>query len=284
MMEAVWELLRGYWEIGYQWALNYLSRYQYLTQEEYYENLFTQYFSVGGFVLGLIFVGIIFWAAHEDQKVSDFIKIVVSVAVINSCSSVINLLHTTFGVGTANSLVVQTFCPAYNMISGFLVTLVVSSYYREHGVRALMFGLATYISPFFLRVVITDMPMWVIEENGGFVEILAIILLSSLVCPIISKMKHFFTGWIWFFAVFCLERLGALILPTALRLSEQEGGLARLWEAVPPLVLPRLGEFQIDLLIFGVVLVFAIMFEVLVLPSGKKGKQGQSSQSAAGTA
>lgn len=282
-MEAVWEFLRGYWEIGYQWALDYLSRYQYLTQGEYYENLFTQYFSVGGFVLGLIFVGIIFVAAHEDQKVSDFIKIVVSVAVINSCRAVMSLLYTTFGVGTANSVVLQAFCPAYNIISGFLVTLVVSSYYREHGVRALMFGLATYVSPFFLRVVITDMPMQVIEEMGGFAEILGIILLSSLVCPVISRMKHFFTGWIWFFAVLSLEKLGALILPTALRLSEQKDGLAGLWEAIPPLVLPRLGEFKIDLLIFGIVLVFAIVFEVLVLPSGKKAKQAQT-QSAAGTA
>lgn len=182
MMEAVWEFLRGYWEIGCQWALDYLSRYQYLTQGEYYENLFTQYFSVGGFVLGLIFVGIIFLAAHEDQKGSDFIKIVGSVAVINSCRAVMTPLYTAFGVGTVNSLALQAFCPAYNIISGFLATLVVSSYYREHGVRA-------------------------------------------------------------------------LILPTALRLSEQKDGLAGLWEAVPP----------------------------LVLPSGKKAKQART-QGAAGTA
>lgn len=279
MMEGVIAFFRDLWEFLFQWGQNYLSRYQYLAKGEYYEDLFTRYFSVEGFLVGLVFVGFLFWASHEDQKVSDFIKIVVSVAVINSCRVVMELAYNLFGVEQDPGDLLRVFCPAHNLISGFLVTLVVSSYYRKHGARALMFGLATYSAVFFLRMM--DLEMEAVDD--WLAGLFAIVILSALVCPIISKMKHFFTGWIWFFGVFTLEKLGALVAPTALRLSEQENGLAGLAQMVPALVRPRLGEFKVDLLAFGAVLVFAIVFEALVLPSGKKGNQSQS-QSAAGTA
>ena len=37
-----------------QWAQSYLSRYRYLAEADYYENLFTRYFSVEGFLVGLV--------------------------------------------------------------------------------------------------------------------------------------------------------------------------------------------------------------------------------------
>jgi len=37
-----------------QWAQSYLSRYRYLAEAGYYENLFTRYFSVEGFLVALV--------------------------------------------------------------------------------------------------------------------------------------------------------------------------------------------------------------------------------------
>ena len=97
MMESILSRLQGLLEQLEALARNYLLGHAYFITGEYYERLFTTYFSVTGFLVGLAFLAIVFFATgKEGDKRTGFFKVVPFVAVINSCGILMDFLNGVF--------------------------------------------------------------------------------------------------------------------------------------------------------------------------------------------
>ena len=118
-----------------EYLMNFISRYSYFISSYYYSNLFSKYFSVSGFIVGFIFVLLIYFSSAEEQKKAGFFKVLMIIAVINSCSILTNQLYYLFmGTNPYDGNFLFSIAPD-NIISGFVLTLVIVSCYKTYGVE-----------------------------------------------------------------------------------------------------------------------------------------------------
>ena len=250
--------MEAFFKTVLEYILDYLSRYSFFITWEYYEGLLEHYFSGPGFMLGLGFVLLIYFSSAEEQHKAGFFKVVPVVAVINSCNVLAAFLDTTFRQGFGYYGVDAMINAPDNIISGFILTLVISSCYRRYGGRAFLFGTATHLALPLLN-------FYAFEFVSGpvpLVHMILRVLLIGLLCLIMSRRKHFFTSWIWYFGFHMLLRILVFLLPMVEDILE--GGPYML-----ELILLRLRDclsfFTLDAVIFVVILAFAIVFEKGVL-------------------
>lgn len=251
-MEAFFKTIADYF-------LNFISQYSYFINWDYYGGLFSKYFSVGGFIIGFIFVLLVYFSSAEEQKKAGFFKVLPIIAVINSCTVLTNFINSTYNQGFSyNSLESMINAPD-NIISGFILTLVISSCYRRFGGRAFLFGIATHVA----------MPMlnfsYIGYMNDGvpILHMIVRVALVGFVCLIMSHRKYFFTSWIWYFGFHMLIRVAVFFLPL---LSDiLDGSTIYIVEYTLSGALEYLSRFTVDTVIFVVVLAFAIVFEKGVL-------------------
>lgn len=236
--------------------LNFISRYSFFLNWDYYDNLFSKYFSVGGFVAGFIFVILVYGLGDAEQKKAGFFKVLAIIAVINSCSVLTNFINDSFNQGFFYNETEAMINASDNIISGFILTLVISSCYRQFGGRAFVFGIATHAAlPLLnfscLESINNKIPIW---------HMIVRVVLIGFVCLIMSYRKYFFTSWIWYFGFHMLVRVIVLSLP--LRINSLDG-MARYYTIRG--ILKGFSYFTIDILIFIVILAIAIIFEKGVL-------------------
>ena len=235
---------------------NFVSRYSYFITWDSYKTLFSKYFSVGGFIVGLIFVLFIWFAGtDEDHRMAGFFRVLSLIAVINSCVVLSNYLNGVFDQGISYSYEGMMINAPDNIISGFILTLVIFSCYRGFGGRAFLFGIAVNVA----------LPMLNFSYFANINEVIPVIqmgfrlILVGFLCVIISHRKHFFTSWIWYFGMHLLIRAAVFMSPLILSLfdSSETLGYAYTFDGV----MGFLSGFIVDFVIFAVVLVFAIVFD-----------------------
>ncbi len=244
-MEAFFEEIADYF-------LNFISRYSYFLSWDYYGDLFLKYFSFGGFVIGCIFVLLVFFSSAGEQKKTGFFKVLLVIAVINSCTAL------TFGQGLYYNGIGAIINAPDNIISGFILTLVISSCYRQFGGRAFLFGIVTHVAIPMLNFSYLGYYMDVVDAVPSLHMKIRVVLIG-FVCLIMSHRKHFFTSWIWYFGFHILIRVAVFFLP--LLINCIDGVTIYTVEYTLNGALEFFSRFTIDALIFAVVLVFAIVFE-----------------------
>lgn len=251
-MEAFFKIILDYF-------LNFISRYSFFIDLDYYKGLFLKYFSVGGFVIGFIFVVLIFFSYPEEQKKTGFLKVLTIIAVINSCVVLTNFLDTAFGQGFGYSGTEMMINAPDNIISGFILTLVISSCYRKLGKYALLFGIVTHAAlPLLNFSYFEDMSLGVPVLH----MILRVVLIGFL-CIIMSRRKYFFTSWIWYFGFHMFIRTAVFFLPL---LSRQISGTrVNMADYTLNGAIEYFSRFAIDGAVFAVILAVAIIFEKVVL-------------------
>lgn len=259
MMESILSRLQGLLEQLEALARNYLLGHTYFITGEYYERLFTTYFSVTGFLVGLAFLAIVFFATgKEGDKRTGFFKVVPFVAVINSCGILMDFLNGVFHQSVTYSRYQLLFPAPDNIISGFLLTLVICSCYRGTPGYAFLFGLATHGALSFLN--------YMVLPHMGRLSLILLgmrVLLAAVVCAVISGRKYFYTGWIWYFGFHMFLRVAVYLVPLA-QMMVYGTPLKELPYTVEG-VLGYLSQFAMDGVIFLAVLGFAIVFEKAVL-------------------
>lgn len=242
-----------------EYFLNFISQYSFFIDWDYYSGLFSKYFSVGGFIIGFIFVVLVYFSSAEEQKKAGFFKVLPIIAVINSCVVLTNFLNTAFGQGFSyNGIEIMINAPD-NIISGFILTLVISSCYRRFGGRAFLFGIATHAA-----LPLLNYSYFGYMSDG--VPILHMILRVSLIgflCLIMSHRKYFFTSWIWYFGFHMLIRAAVFFLP--LLSNQLDGTTMYMMNYTLNGAIEFFSCFTIDGIVFAVILVFAIVFEKGVL-------------------
>ncbi len=237
---------------------NFLSQYSYFIDGDYYGGLFSKYFSVAGFIIGFIFVLIVYFSSAEEQKKTGFFKVLPFIAVINSCAVLSKFLNATFHQGYSYTSVESLFNAPDNIISGFILTLVICSCYRRFGRQAFLFGIATHGALPFLNFAYIG---YMDDISIGIMVVR--ILLAGFLCLIICHRKYFYTSWIWYFGFHIFLRLGVFLLPLMSELIFDR----TLYETTYTIetIIKYFSQFTMDAIIFAVILVFAIVFEKGVL-------------------
>ena len=177
-------------------AINYLAQNQllYLLDFEYYTGLWDKYFTIEGFIMGLIFVAMVFFACESREKAS-FFKMVPFIAVINSCSAVTDYIY--WLINEQNipfSFSRWIFIKADNVLSGFLLTLTVVSCFRGSGGRAFLFGTATFAALPLINY--SDVISYFDMEQ--IVILVTWILIMGILCAIMSSRTYFYVSWLWY--------------------------------------------------------------------------------------
>lgn len=221
----------------------------------YYEDLFSKYFSVAGFLVGLAFVVLVYFSSADDERNVGFFKVLPYIALINSCFILSNWMETGFHQGLQYDHWEALLNAPNNIISGFVLTLVVKSCYEEYGWRAFLFGLTTYAA----MPLLNFDRMARIFNTPLFYQIIANALLAGAVCAIICYRKYFYTSWIWYYAYHVLTRIIAYFMPMIFgrggrRFLYSLHGAAKFFS-----------QFIMEAIIFAVILIFAIIFEKGVL-------------------
>lgn len=266
------DFLQNLWAVVLELVSNFVSGFGYLFREEYYSNLFEQYFSVWGFIIGLILVLIIYNANPDssDHPVKGFIRVLALVAVINSCYRVAMMLCDMTGTryflaGTSvyfgDDLVAQFLAPD-NIISGLLLTMTASNDLRRKPKCAVMLGLACYAVLPMLRYTIFQitysMGFGEMEEMMSIYLILRAVV-TMILCWIMCYRKHFFTAWIWYFVVHMAMRLVWFYLVDEVMGQSMYGSLT-----------DYLSGLTVDYGVFLLALLVGIFFEKGVLTGKKK--------------
>lgn len=239
--------------------LNFISQYSFFINWDYYGNLFSKYFSVSGFIIGFIFVLLVYFSSAEEQKKAGFFKVLPIIAVINSCTVLTSFINDTFNQGFPYNGIESMINAPDNIISGFILTLVISSCYRRFGGRAFLFGIATHLA----LPLLNFSYLGYMNDGVPILHMIVRVALIGFVCLIMSHRRYFFTSWIWYFGFHMLIRVAVFFLP--LLSNSLDGFTIYTVEYTLNGALEYLSRFTIDAVIFAVVLVFAIVFEKGVL-------------------
>lgn len=240
--------------------LNFISRYSFFVNWDYYGGLFSKYFSVGGFIIGFIFVLLVYFSSAEEQKKAGFFKVLPIIAVINSCTVLTNFMNNTFDQGFAYNGIESMINAPDNIISGFILTLVISSCYRRFGGQAFLFGIATHAA----LPLLNFSYFGYMNDGVPILHMIVRVALVGFICLIMSHRKYFFTSWIWYFGFHMFIRIAVFFLP--LLSDSLDGTTMYTVEYSINGAIQYLSCFSVDAIIFAVILVFAIVFEKGVLP------------------
>lgn len=239
--------------------LNFISQYSFFINRDYYSNLLSKYFSVGGFIIGFIFVLLVYFSSAEEQKKAGFFKVLPIIAVINSCTVLTNFINNSFNQGFSYNGIESMINAPDNIISGFILTLVISSCYRRFGGRAFLFGIATHAA----LPLLNFSYLGYMNDGVPILHMIVRVALIGFVCLIMSHRRYFFTSWIWYFGFHMLVRIAVFFLPL---LSDSLDGMTMYTvEYTISGALEYFSRFTIDALIFVIILTFAIVFEKGVL-------------------
>lgn len=252
-------------------AIDYLTQNQllYLLDLEYYTGLWDKYFTMEGFITGLIFVALVFFACESGEKAS-FFKIIAFIAVINSCSVVTDYIYRlTNRYGAPLFLPLMSFVKADNVLSGFLLTLTVVSCFHGSGGRAFLFGVATFAALPLMNYSTVIADSYRIDRAAiyfiSLMNIVVLVLIMGILCAVMSGQTYFYVSWLWYGGCSILLKAAVCLLLTAFNGRGLE---------LPGLdVLGKfLLQFTPEYILFVVVLGFAILFERLVIkkPGPKK--------------
>ena len=230
--------------------LNYISRYSFFANGNYYSSLWNKYFTVAGFFLGGTAVVFIYLAGAGENKKSGFFRSLAIIALLNSMGAIYNMLcgNPVFQQGAASGISVYEM--AANPISGVILALVIFSCYKGNIGNAFCFGMITYgVTLLMFNVFISVSPALII-----FFVLRAIIL--GLVCMLLTRPKYFYSSLIVFISYYLISKIAQIFLVSAIfegRVFSTE------------LVFDTLNILVPDLIIFGVVLVVSIIYERAVL-------------------
>ena len=250
-MEELLENIAGYFS-------TFSSQYSMFWNPDYYKGLFEKYFSVLGFIVGFIFVLLVYFSNAEEQRKAGTLRVLIIIAVINSCGIVVKFINNSFNQGFGYDESGTMVINSDNIISGFVMTLIISSCYKEFGGRAFLFGVATHMS-------IPLINYWYLNEIDDLpiLHMIVSTVLIGLACMVMSHMIHFFVSWICYFVFHVLIRVSVLFLPL---LIEKIGGTTEYAvELNKSGIMEYFSHFYFDAVVFVVILVFAIIFEKFVL-------------------
>lgn len=246
--------------------LNFISQYSFFINWDYYGGLFSKYFSVGGFIIGFIFVLLVYFSSAEEQKKAGFFKVLPIIAVINSCTVLTSFINNSFNQGFHYNGIESMINAPDNIISGFILTLVISSCYKRFGGRAFLFGIATHAA----LPLLNFSYLGYMNDGVPILHMIVRVVLIGFVCLIMSHRKYFFTSWIWYFGFHMLIRITVFFLP--LLIDSLDGTTMYTVGYTISGAIEYLSRFYADVIIFAVILMFAIVFEkgVLTVRPAKK--------------
>lgn len=239
------------------YLLNFKREHSFFLDWDYYKDLYYQA-QKGTVVTGFLLVLFILFSCDIENRKTGFFKVLAITAVINSCRLLAEYIYNYFGAEAFLYYDLEAFIGGVgNIISGFIMTLVISSCYKRSGRRAFFFGLTVYTMLPFLNIIEIYQ---IVENNGLLLSYLAVLISAvGILSIIMSYRKYFFTSWIWYFVFHISMRFFSLKLIDMPREAPYKAGdFFRLFPDFMP-------SLMIDGVIFLLILLFAVIFEKGVL-------------------
>ena len=239
-----------------EYFTNFITEHSFFITGDYYGGLFSKYFSVIGFIVGFVFVILVYNSnTDEDNKIFGAIKVLFVVAVVNTCYTILNFFEV--GVISEEPYYYYGFSCILSvadiLLAGFVLTLIVKSCYSFNHGRAFLLGLTTFAAmPMLNFSFFGQIP----PEMMLFIVIRA--LLAGLLCLIISYRNYFYTSWIWYFGFHMFTRISMLVMDIVIN----KNGVNNIFETITE----YLSKFLGDYILFVIILAFAIVFEKAILP------------------
>lgn len=250
-----------------EYFLNFISQYSLFANKDYYRHVLSQHDQFPEvFISGMIFLLLVYFSSTKEQKKVGFFKVLAIIVLINSCTVLSNSINTSFNQGVYYKGIGSIINVPDNLISGFILTLVIFSCYKKRSGQAFLFGIATYVA-----LPLLNFPD--LRDINGVVfswEIYGFSAVVGLVCLIISRRKYFFTSWIWYFAFHMFMRIGGFLV--SLLIDSYVGRSMYTAGYTVRRFIEYLSHFTVDIVIFTLILVFSIAFEKGVLTVNSKRK------------
>lgn len=269
--------MEGIWNRLLMLLQNLYYRIPLFSQSGYLEEQWDKYFSFTGFLMGVLFLSLLY-AANKDKSTHPYkgmIRVLMMVAVINSCSAfwgmvcARNPLADWYGgflaVGAAG-----IFFTVENVFSGCLMVLALHTTYRGRTWAAASFGLVTR-----LALVLMNFPYfsWMDSETRTIVLIYVGVqaLLCYFLAAIIAKRKYFSTSWLWYVGYQLLPFVVLTLLQLLFR-SLEYGDFTLGYQETMSTMAQALPDFTPLLMISGIVLAVGLIFDISVRAVGSRNR------------
>lgn len=236
-----------------------------------WDSLRAQYFSLGGFLLGLVFLLLLFCAntRKEARPLRGTMGVLLAVAMVNSCGQLWELVTRANPGAALYPPQLALFFQTENLICGGVLTLVLHTTYRGSKWAGATFALVTRLALVLLNWRELDSLSRIWQEGSLIWTILGQGIVLYFLGAIISGRTYFTTGWLWY--------TGYHLLPVALtwvvrlvRALISGLGLGAALEAVHRQMAPELPSPGPTLVIFALVLVTGILFDTSILAAGRR--------------
>lgn len=239
-----------------EYFTSFVSEHSFFISWDYYGGLFSKYFSFIGFIVGFVFVILVYFSNTDtERKILGAIKVLLIVSLINTCYTILNF----FDVGVISeepyyyygfSCILSV---ADILLAGFVLTIVVKSCYSLNHGRAFLLGLTTFAAtPMLNFTFFGQIP----PEIMIFIVVRA--LLAGLLCLVISFRRYFYTSWIWYFGFHMFTRISMLVMDIVINKTGINNIIGT--------TIDYLSKFIGDYILFAIILAFAIVFEKAIIP------------------
>ncbi|MBR2177346.1 MAG: hypothetical protein IJ861_10450 [Clostridia bacterium] len=236
----------------------YFSNFSKFISGEYYQNLFSHYFSVTGYIGGAILLAIIYYVSTIDDRFRDIFKVIAALAVIQSGASLNVLICQLLGSRYTTYSLLYYMSQPNNIISGFILLMIVFSWMKYWNLYPFAMGGLVY-----LVSLLMNSNAYV--SNWGFYILISLFdgVMVGLICMFAANREHFYSGWLLYFIYHIFSRLFTPFMYYWLVEGKDKlyGGADKLLTEFLQSVLQNYQMFTFEIIFFAVIFLYSFIFK-----------------------
>lgn len=224
----------------------------------YFTGLWDKYANFGGFIIGAVVVGMVYFASDsEDGKKRGIFRVFAVVALINAIDGIYILI-----MNLVNSLVFHNVASqyeanihgAFNPLSLILLVLVISECYRNKPRQAFFFGLSTF-------------SVSILMFGSGYTDDMVLLYLFvrvsviAIICAICSKLTYAFVSYLVTGLYFVISEAAQSYIIYFIAFSGEKGFAKD--------ILTILASYRAEYIILCFIVFVFALFEIVILTEGK---------------
>lgn len=238
---------------------NYLSQFSFFADVDYYSGVIGKYWSVEGVLsAGVLAFLILVMSANEDNKKAGPIKALMGLVAVETSPVLMDILNSIVGVSYTTKVFDANMNPVNNIVSGFVLVLIMYSVYKFDEGFAFWTGILFYLITLLMNV--NDYVQHL--ENKGilfaFIQYFVGAIVMGILCMNLCNRKYFYNAWIIYMIYHVVSRVIVAVL-YACFVNGLSLGESITWYI--SFLSNHSKNLLLDIFIFGFVLMIAIIYE-----------------------
>ena len=248
----------------------YLSQFSFFGNLEYYQSVAQKYFSIEG-VISAVVLGflILIMLYNEDNKKAAPVKALMGLVAVETSPVLLGMVYSVFGLYYNNSGIVyydaigsgifnMGMNPVNNIISGFVLVLVMYSVYKFDEGFAFWVGILFYLITLLMNVNYYVPYLGHGEVLFAFVQYLVGAVVMGFLSASFCSKKYFYNAWIIYIVYHIVSRIIVALTYGCLVQKLSFADCIREYVMFLP---SQTKNILIDVFIFGFILMIAIIYE-----------------------